>query len=258
MANSRDTNEIILAPVTQSAHARGTNEILLAPVTQSAHARDTNEFLLVAVEVAIPTPSLACPLVNTGNTGVAFTSTLQASGGVAPYTFAIIGGSLPPGLTLHASTGVIDGTPSASGSYIYTAQVTDTNGRTATATCSIFIAGGGEVVMCKGNITCRRITPHAWQGNNRVIYNRIEFEMARGQGTASVPNPVMNLSWSNDAGNTFNGGTDLPTGAVGQYNQRVYLNRCGYARDRVFQLIYTDQVYKGIVGAELDLIVAGS
>ncbi len=126
--------------------------------------------------------------------------------------------------------------------------------------------------MCRRNITCRRITPHGWQGNNRIIYNRIEFELARGQGNNLVSDPVMNLSWSNDGGSAapadggpgnsgdpaFTNGVDLPTGARGQYKTRVYLNRCGYARDRVFQLLYTDQVYKGIVGAELDVLIMDS
>lgn len=126
--------------------------------------------------------------------------------------------------------------------------------------------------MCRRNITCRRIAPHAWQGNNRVIYNRIEFEMARGQGNNLVTDPVMTLSWANDGGSAapadggpgqsgdpaFNNGIDLPTGERGQYKQRVYANRCGYARDRIFQVVYTDPVYKGIVGAELDLIVCDS
>lgn len=65
-----------------------------------------------------------------GQNGSAYSFTLTATGGTAPYTFAV--SALPAGLSLNASTGVISGTPSAVGSTAYTATVTDANGLTAT------------------------------------------------------------------------------------------------------------------------------
>lgn len=65
-----------------------------------------------------------------GQNGSAYSFTLTATGGTAPYTFAI--SALPAGLSLNTSTGVISGTPSAVGSTAYTATVTDANGLTAT------------------------------------------------------------------------------------------------------------------------------
>jgi hypothetical protein len=45
--------------------------------------------------------------------GVAYSTTLSASGGTTPYTWSITSGTLPAGLSLNASTGAITGTPSA-------------------------------------------------------------------------------------------------------------------------------------------------
>jgi hypothetical protein len=106
-----------------------------------------------------------------------------------------------------------------------------------------------------------RIAPHLWQGNKRVIYNRIELEVARGvglDGGVFGSNPVYTLRWSNDAGNTFGSEYDMAAGKIGEYGRRVYLNRCGYARDRVFWLRSADPVYAGVVGAELDITLCGS
>jgi hypothetical protein len=75
--------------------------------------------------------------------GVFYTHDLMATGGTPPYTWSLISGSLPPGLMLNPD-GTISGTPSALRSstaktFTFTVQVTDSNGLTATVTCSISI-----------------------------------------------------------------------------------------------------------------------
>ena len=77
-----------------------------------------------------------------GTVGTAYTTALTAAGGTAPYTFSILSGALPNGLQLAAGTGVIAGTPSASGTFQFTAQVQDAAGMKATATFSINISNG--------------------------------------------------------------------------------------------------------------------
>ncbi len=63
-----------------------------------------------------------------------YSATLAASGGITPYSWSIVSGSLPPGLALGASTGAISGTPSASGQYSFTVQVKDSASSPETAT----------------------------------------------------------------------------------------------------------------------------
>ncbi len=52
-------------------------------------------------------------------------SDITASGGKAPYTYAISAGSLPPGLSLNPSTGAVTGTPTAGGTFTFTVTATD-------------------------------------------------------------------------------------------------------------------------------------
>ncbi len=65
---------------------------------------------------------------------VAYTTTMTAMGGLAPYTWDVppsSPGPLPPGLTLGATSGTIAGTPSATGSFSFELRVTDSSGSTA-------------------------------------------------------------------------------------------------------------------------------
>ena len=106
-----------------------------------------------------------------------------------------------------------------------------------------------------------RICPHLWSNNKRIIYDRIEFEMARGvglDGGVFGSDPQVLLRWSNDGGNTFGPEQNIGAGLIGQYGRRVYWNRGGYGRDRVYWLRCTDPNYWGIVGAELDIRECGS
>jgi len=82
-------------------------------------------------------------VIQAGEVGVAYSETISADGGIAPFTFSITTGSLPPGLTINASTGVVSGTPTTSGIYSFTVTITDSNSDTGAQLFSITIASAG-------------------------------------------------------------------------------------------------------------------
>ncbi len=74
--------------------------------------------------------------------GQPYSQPVSASGGQTPYTWSLLSGSLPPGLSLASGTpsATISGTPTSPGSYPFTVEVTD---GTQTATQALSIAVGG-------------------------------------------------------------------------------------------------------------------
>lgn len=87
----------------------------------------------------VPPPSVTTASLTVGTVGTAYSATLVAANGVAPYTWSVTVGTLPAGLTLAAGTGAITGTPTAFGTSSFTVQVKDADNFTATAALSIKI-----------------------------------------------------------------------------------------------------------------------
>jgi len=97
------------------------------------------------VTAACATPP-ACPVITlnpatlpAGTVGVAGSIALTASGGTGPYTFSVLTGTLPAGLTLSPG-GLLSGTPTTAGSSTVTIQATDANNCPVVVTYTITIA----------------------------------------------------------------------------------------------------------------------
>ncbi len=84
--------------------------------------------------------------VPAGAVQVAYSDALSASGGTPPYSWSVVGGTFPPGLSL-SSSGAISGTPSQAGTFVFTAQVKDSAGQTASSSFSANIAPPASPVI---------------------------------------------------------------------------------------------------------------
>ena len=88
---------------------------------------------------ACPTITVSPATLPNGTIGVAYSQTVSASGGAAPYTFAVTSGALPDGLTLDTNTGDITGTPTATGAFNFTITATDDNACTGSQAYTVNI-----------------------------------------------------------------------------------------------------------------------
>ena len=93
---------------------------------QAIDANGFNGSQAYTLTVNAPTITIAPVTLPNGAYGTAYSQTLTASGGTAPYTFTLTAGALPTGLTL-ASNGVISGAPTQSGTFTFTIQARDSS-----------------------------------------------------------------------------------------------------------------------------------
>jgi len=109
------------------------------PVTVTAESWTSNGSNLTvnANTLQITTSSLP-----NGYQWIAYGSNVSATGGATPYSWTIISGALPAGLTLNSASGLISGDPTFFGTFNFTVQVTDSTTptpQTATQALSILI-----------------------------------------------------------------------------------------------------------------------
>jgi hypothetical protein len=86
------------------------------------------------VALAVQTTTLPA-----GEVEQTYAANLTAIGGTGSYSWSLVAGALPPGLTQDAVTGAISGTPTADGTSSFTVQVQDGAASTATQALSITV-----------------------------------------------------------------------------------------------------------------------
>jgi hypothetical protein len=93
-------------------------------VKDETRATDTETFTIDILPAEAPT--ITTEVLSDGTVGEFYCcGNLFASGGVQPYTWDVVAGTLPPGLELPKGENTISGTPTAAGVYTFTVRVTD-------------------------------------------------------------------------------------------------------------------------------------
>jgi len=88
---------------------------------------DTQALTLTIVPAPPQPLNITTTSLANGTVGQPYNVSLQATGGTTPYTWSLVTGSLPAGLTLSLGAGAITGTPTQAGNFSFTVQVTDTS-----------------------------------------------------------------------------------------------------------------------------------
>jgi hypothetical protein len=119
-------------------------------VSDAAGQAATKAFTMTISAAALTITTSAFPIA-TLNT--AYSAQLEATGGTPPYTWSVVTGTLPPGLTLTAA-GTVTGTPSNVGSQDFVIRVTDSTTASTTRSFTLLVqaVGGGSFPTISANV----------------------------------------------------------------------------------------------------------
>ena len=124
-----------LGRLVQVAHAGTVNNGISATYTYDPADNRTN----VAVAIVTAPITLSPTSLPNGAVGTAYSQTISASGGTGGYSYSVSSGTLPAGLSLNSSSGVLSGTPTTATGYSFTITATDSSGATGSRAYSVTI-----------------------------------------------------------------------------------------------------------------------
>ena len=206
-----------------------------ASVTPAAAFNYAMEILAFKGASSTPVPAPAPLEISTtslpgGTVGAAYSVTLAATGGVAPYTWSAAG--LPGGLSITPS-GTISGTPTASGTFADSVTVIDSTNVTVSQNSTITIAAPAPppVIITSSISVIQKATFSLQPSSSGTV--TLALPRATGAGHALIVGvsfwPLDISSVTDSSGDTFSRG--LPTSIYHNVSQGVMYTNFYYAKN---------------------------
>jgi prepilin-type N-terminal cleavage/methylation domain-containing protein len=168
------------------------------PVTVHVQDRDGKTDDSTFTWTVAQPPALTAPSTQTSRTGTAVSLPVAVTGGLLPLVWSATG--LPAGLSINASTGVISGTPTTTGTRTPTVTVVDNGNQTASVSFSwrvltpVALANPGSFSATQGDpgtynlapLASGGLAPYTWQATN------LPLGLALNASTGAVTGTVAN------------------------------------------------------------------
>jgi hypothetical protein len=177
----------------------------------------------LSITISANTLSVTTSSLPAGTVNSAYSVTLAATGGTAPYTWAeTSGGALPPGIAAITSGGVIAGTPTTPGTYgPYVFTVTDAANGTAASGSLSFVVGFPNCTPAGNEAALPAGTPYAF--------------LLRGTDSSGNPVDIAGSFTANGAGGITNAAVDYNGFTNGPEQMQINLTSSSYSFSSTLQ-----------------------
>lgn len=118
-----------------------------------------------------PSPALAPlsflnPALPAATSGQPFSVSMSVSGGRLPYAWSLASGTLPTGFQLNSSSGLLTGTTSNTGNFLFDVSVTDASGQTTTDSRTLTVNPAGTSAFVPANFFGMHVAVHSTSLHN--------------------------------------------------------------------------------------------
>jgi len=203
---------------------------------QNSLGNNSRAFTLVINAGTVPAITTAAALP-AGTVGSAYSQTLAATG-ATPMTWSHHSGNLPPGLNFNATTRVISGTPTQTGTFTFTIRAQNSVGHNDRTFTLVVNAGGAPVITTAASLPA---------GTVSVAYSQTLV------ATGATP-----ITWTRTAGTLPNGLTLNTNGTItgtptvaGTFTFTVRAQNAAGNNTRVFTIIVNAGTVPNITTASL-------
>ena len=200
--------------------APGTFGPYVFKVTDSASTAVTASSVSMSIKISEAALSVTTSSLPNGTTGAAYSISLAAAGGAAPYTWAeTSGGAMPPGIANITSGGVIAGTATVPGTYgPYVFTVTDSKGGSAASAGLTIAITGTAAAQC---------TP---QGNEAALTPSTPYAfLLKGTDRSGKPTAIAGSFTPNASGGITSASLDYNGFSTGPQQIQVDLTGSSYS-----------------------------
>ena len=134
IATSNANGIAIFPSLTVSAVGNGYTLIASAMAGDVVATAESAPFDVSDLQIVMPTVG-----ERAARSGVAYALPLTATGGTQPFTWSLVGGALPPGMSLNTDTGTVSGISVVPGAHTFTVRVQDAAGFFDTLTICVTV-----------------------------------------------------------------------------------------------------------------------